>query len=109
MRPIVATHSPPGFGLRSTVAAETRARHPVLVVADRVGNGALAAVCRSAAWSERPLGHGARMGLRLQRIFDVLACSTPVISDHLPEIEELLDGGPDLPLRPSSANSCGTR
>ena len=49
------------------------------------------------------------MGLRLQRIFDVLACSTPVISDHLPEIEELLDGGPDLPLRPSSANSCGTR
>ena len=31
-------------------------------------------------------------GFVSNRIFDVLACGTPVISDHLPEIEELFDG-----------------
>jgi spore maturation protein CgeB len=29
-------------------------------------------------------------GFVSNRLFDVLACGTPVISDHLPEIEELL-------------------
>jgi spore maturation protein CgeB len=31
-------------------------------------------------------------GFVSNRLFDVLACGTPVISDHLPEIDELFGG-----------------
>jgi spore maturation protein CgeB len=64
---------------------------PSLVVADHVDNEALPAVYRSAGvvlndhWDTMRAG-----GFVSNRLFDVLACGTPVISDHLPEIGELL-------------------
>ncbi|HEX2381690.1 MAG TPA: glycosyltransferase [Acidimicrobiales bacterium] len=75
---------------------------PTLVVADHVDNDRLAVVYRSAGvvlndhW-----GTMRAWGFVSNRIFDVLACGTPIISDHLPEIEELLDGA--VPTYTSSA------
>jgi hypothetical protein len=91
MRPIVADALAAGIrpaiyggGWRGLV-------DPGLVVADHVDNGLLAAVYRSAGVVLNDHWDTMRAwGFVSNRIFDVLACGTPVISDHLPEIQQLL-------------------
>ncbi|HRW38508.1 MAG TPA: glycosyltransferase [Aquihabitans sp.] len=64
---------------------------PALVVAPYVANEDLPVVYSSAGvvlndhWDDMR-----RLGFVSNRTFDVLACGTPVISDHLPELVELL-------------------
>jgi spore maturation protein CgeB len=66
---------------------------PSLVIADHVDNDALPVVYRSAGVVLNDHWDTMRAwGFVSNRLFDVLACGTPVISDHLPEIEELFDG-----------------
>ena len=63
---------------------------PSLVVADHVDNDELPAVYRSAGVVLNDHWDTMRAwGFVSNRLFDVLACGTPVISDHLPEIEVL--------------------
>jgi glycosyltransferase involved in cell wall biosynthesis len=66
---------------------------PALVVADHVDNATLPVVYSSAGvvlndhW--RPMRS---WGFVSNRLFDVLACGTPVISDHVDGVDELFDG-----------------
>ncbi len=66
---------------------------PKLVVAQYVANEDLATVYSSIGvllndhWDDMR-----RHGFVSNRLFDTLACATPVVSDDLPEIEELFDG-----------------
>lgn len=63
---------------------------PELIIADHVANSDLPAVYSSAGvvlndhW-----GTMRRWGFVSNRVFDVLACGTPLASDHMPEITEL--------------------
>ena len=64
---------------------------PSLIVADHVPNEQVPVVYRSAGVVLNDHWHTMRAwGFVSNRIFDVLACGAPVISDHLPEIEDLL-------------------
>jgi glycosyltransferase involved in cell wall biosynthesis len=66
---------------------------PSLVVADYVDNDQLPAVYRSAGVVLNDHWDTMRAwGFVSNRLFDVLACATPVISDHLQEIDELFAG-----------------
>jgi glycosyltransferase involved in cell wall biosynthesis len=64
---------------------------PSLVVADHIPNEQLTVVYRSAGVVLNDHWHTMRAwGFVSNRIFDVLACGAPIISDHVPEIEDLL-------------------
>jgi len=64
-----------------------------LVVASHVANEALPIVYSSAGVVLNDHWEAMRTwGFVSNRIFDVLACGTPVISDDLPELRELFDG-----------------
>jgi hypothetical protein len=66
---------------------------PSLVVADHVDNAELPVVYRSAGVVLNDHWDTMRAwGFVSNRVFDVLACGTPVISDHLAEIDELFEG-----------------
>jgi hypothetical protein len=66
---------------------------PSLVVADHVDNDVLPVVYRSAGVVLNDHWDTMRAwGFVSNRLFDVLACGTPVISDHVPEIDELFGG-----------------
>jgi glycosyltransferase involved in cell wall biosynthesis len=65
---------------------------PGLVVADHVDNASLPVVYSSAGVVLNDHWDTMRgWGFVSNRIFDVLACGTPVISDDLPEVHELFD------------------
>lgn len=64
-----------------------------LLVADHVANEDLPAVYASAGVVLNDHWEMMRTwGFVSNRLFDVLACGTPVVSDHLPELDELFDG-----------------
>jgi hypothetical protein len=64
---------------------------PALVRSRHVPNEQLAAVYSSAGVVLNDHWETMRVwGFVSNRIFDVLACGTPLVSDHLPELEELL-------------------
>ncbi len=64
-----------------------------LVVADHVANEELPAVYASAGVVLNDHWDTMRTwGFVSNRLFDVLACGTPVVSDHLPEVDELFAG-----------------
>jgi hypothetical protein len=66
---------------------------PELVVADYVDNDELPLVYASTGVLLNDHWDTMRSwGFVSNRIFDALACGTPVVSDQLPEIEELFDG-----------------
>jgi glycosyltransferase involved in cell wall biosynthesis len=66
---------------------------PALIVSDYVDNDDLARVYSSAGVVLNDHWDSMReWGFVSNRIFDALACGTPVISDELPEITELFDG-----------------
>ena len=66
---------------------------PALIVSDYVENDDLARVYSSAGVVLNDHWDSMRAwGFVSNRIFDALACGTPVISDELPEITELFDG-----------------
>jgi hypothetical protein len=75
---------------------------PSLVIADHVDNAALPSVYRSAGVVLNDHWDTMRAwGFVSNRIFDVLACGTPIVSDHLAEIEGLFGGA--VPTYSSSA------
>jgi hypothetical protein len=85
-------------GLRPTIFGSGWERFvdPVLVAAQYVDNARLAAVYSSAGVLLND--HWASMrahGFVSNRIFDALACATPIVSDHLPEIAELFGDAVD--------------
>jgi glycosyltransferase involved in cell wall biosynthesis len=64
---------------------------PSLIVTDHIANEQVPVVYRSAGVVLNDHWHTMRAwGFVSNRIFDVLACGAPIVSDHLPEIEELL-------------------
>jgi glycosyltransferase involved in cell wall biosynthesis len=66
---------------------------PSLIVADHVDNHELPSVYRSAGVVLNDHWDTMRAwGFVSNRLFDVLACGTPVISDHMPEIGLVFDG-----------------
>jgi len=93
LRPIV--HDALAAGLRPAIygGGWRGLVDPTLVVADHVDNAELPAVYRSADVVLNDHWDTMRAwGFVSNRIFDVLACGTPIVSDHLPEIEGLLEG-----------------
>jgi hypothetical protein len=90
MRPIVADAI--ACGLRPSIYGSGWEAFvdPDLVVADYIGNDELPVVYASAGVVLNDHWEAMREhGFVSNRIFDVLACGTPVISDHLPEITGL--------------------
>lgn len=93
MRPMVAATLAAGLAPAIYGGGWEGLVDPALVVADHVANDELPAVYASAGvvlndhWDDMR-----RLGYVSNRIFDVLACATPVISDHLDEVVDLLGG-----------------
>jgi hypothetical protein len=91
LRPMVAAAVEAGLAPAIYGGGWERWVDPGFVVADHVPNEELPAVYRSAGVVLNDHWETMRAdGFVSNRLFDVLACGTPVISDHLPEIEELL-------------------
>src|SRR5262249_31668459 len=90
LRPIVADAL--AAGLRPTIYGSGWESFvdPSLIAATHVANDELPAIYSSAGVLLND--HGASMrelGFVSNRVFDALACGTPIVSDHLPEIAEL--------------------
>src|SRR5262249_10142955 len=78
---------------------------PALVVADYVPNATLPVVYSSIGVLLADHWDAMRAwGIVSNRIFDALACGTPVISDFLPEVRELF--GDSVPMYQDSAELC---
>ena len=91
MRPMVAAAIDAGLAPAIYGGGWERLVDPALVVAEHVDNDQLPTVYASAGvvlndhWDDMR-----RLGFVSNRIFDVLACGAPVVSDHVPELAELL-------------------
>jgi spore maturation protein CgeB len=93
LRPVVADAVTAGLRPRIYGGGWRGLVDPELVVADHVDNAELPAVYSSAGVVLND--HWATMrtwGFVSNRLFDVLACGTPVISDPVAGIDELFDG-----------------
>jgi O-antigen biosynthesis protein len=91
LRPIVADALAAGIRPAIYGGGWHKLVDPSLVVADHIPNEQVPVVYRSAGVVLNDHWHTMRAwGFVSNRIFDVLACGAPIISDHLPEIEDLV-------------------
>jgi hypothetical protein len=107
LRPIVADALAAGIRPAIYGSGWRNLVDPSLVVADHIPNSQVPVVYRSAGVVLNDHWHTMRAwGFVSNRIFDVLACGAPIISDHLPEIEDLLGDSAATYTTPAELAAC---